>query len=51
MFVYKVVVTTLDVLLGLSLARVLISDRNNEVRTGIFIMAAVLLATMLGMWG
>lgn len=51
MFVYKVVVTTFDVLLGLSLARVFISDRNNDVRTGIFIMTAVLLATMLGMWG
>ena len=51
MFVYKVVVTTLAVLMELSLARVFISDRNNEVRIGIFMMGAVLLATMLGMWG
>lgn len=51
MFVYKVVVTTLDVLLEISLARVFIADKTNEVRVGLSAMALVLFATMLGMWG
>lgn len=51
MFVYKIVVTTLAVLLEISLVRVFASDNGVDVRTGIFVMGAVLMAATLGMWG